>query len=121
MPRAQDLIAQSYRRIIAEVAPLTHLKTVIRLELRGRGDVQIFRVRTPGPDVTKEEPDDAKLDISIPRSDFNELAENGGIEDWRDAIETGVVRISGDRDIEMLVVNVVERHLSRGQHKRSRR
>ena len=121
MPRAQDLIAQAYRRIVAEVPPLDHLKTVVRLELRGRGDVQVFRVRTPGPEITKGEPEDAKLDVSMARSHFNALAEEGDIKHWREAIETGAIKLSGDRDIERLVENVVERHMSRGQYRRTRR
>ena len=39
------------------------LKLVVRLELRGRGDVQVFRVRLPGPEMTKGEPDDARVEV----------------------------------------------------------
>ena len=53
MPRAQDLIATAYRRFITEVPALDKLKLVIRLELRARGDVQVFRVQLPGPEITK--------------------------------------------------------------------
>lgn len=120
MPRAQDLIAQAYRRLTAEVSPLDHLKVVLRLELRGRGDVQVFRVRTPGPEITKGEPDDARLDVSIARSHFNELAEEGKIKDWQEAIETGHVKLSGDRDVERLIATVVERHQKRGQVRKVR-
>ena len=114
MPRAQDLIGQAYLRLIAEVPPLDRLKVIIRLELRGRGDVQVFRVRTPGPEITKGEPEDARLDVSIPRSHFNELAEDGNVKQWREAIETGQIKLSGDRDVERLIATVVERHQSRG-------
>ena len=120
MPRAQDLIATSYRRLIAEVPPLDRLKLVIRLELRGRGDVQVFRVRCPGPEIIKGEPEDAQLDVSVARPHFNELVEDGDVKHWRDAIEAGHVKVSGDRNVERLIVTVVEGHQARGQYRRVR-
>lgn len=120
MPRAQDLIGQAYLRLVAEVPSLDRLKTVIRLELRGRGDVQVFRVRTPGPEITKGEPDDARLDLSMSRSHFNELAGDGKVKNWRDAIESGQIKLSGDPEVERLVATVIERHLSRGRVRKVR-
>src|SRR5215212_8924079 len=79
MPRAQELIATAYRRFAAEVPALGNLKLTIRLELRGRGDVQVFGVRVPGPIITKGEPDGARLELAMPRADFNELAEILGL------------------------------------------
>jgi hypothetical protein len=120
MARAQDLIATAYRRFIVEVPALDKLKLVIRLELRGRGDVQVFRVRTPGPQTTKGEPDDARVSVSIARSHFNELATEGRLKDWRDAYEHGHIKISGDRRVIRLVENVIERHEQRARVKRRR-
>ena len=71
----QDLIAIAYKRLLEQLPALTTLKLVARLELRGRGDVQVFRVSAPGPEITKEEPDDARIEISLPRADFNDLAD----------------------------------------------
>jgi hypothetical protein len=113
MPRAQDLIAQAYQRFIAEVPALDKLKIVVRLELRGRGDVQVFRVRLPGPEVTKGEPDDARLELSLPRSHFNELATDGRLKHWREAYEHGDVKVAGDPQVVKLVGNVIERHEAR--------
>ena len=118
MPRAQDLIATAYLRLIAEVPPLDRLKLVIRLELRGRRDVQVFRVRTPGPEITKGGPDDAQVDISVARSHFNELAEDGDVKHWREAIEHGHVKVSGDRAMLRLIETVIERRQARGQYRR---
>src|SRR5918911_1015567 len=59
MPRPQELIATVVRDLEREVPALARLKLAVRLELRGRGDVQVFRVRMPAPEVTKGEPDDA--------------------------------------------------------------
>jgi|ERR671911_74363 hypothetical protein len=118
MARAQDLIGTAYRRFILEVPALDKLKLVIRLELRGRGDVQIFRVRTPGPQISKGEPEDAQLSASMPRSHFNELATEGKLKDWREAYEHGHIKISGDRRIQRLVQNVIERHERRARVKK---
>ncbi|HYU60231.1 MAG TPA: hypothetical protein VEK39_05700 [Solirubrobacterales bacterium] len=110
MARAQDLIATAYRRLTLEVPAFDRLKLVVRLELRGRGDVQVFRVRTPGPEITKEQPDDARLEISIPRSHFNQLAEDGKLKDWREAYEQGHIKVAGDRQVQRLIGEVVSRH-----------
>jgi hypothetical protein len=120
MARAQDLISTAYRRFIAEVPALDKLKLVIRLELRGRGDVQVFRVRTPGPEITKGEPDDAQINVAVARSHFNELATEGRMKHWREAYEHGQIKISGDRRMLRLVQNVIERHEQRARVKRVR-
>jgi hypothetical protein len=119
MARATELIAMAYRNITAEVPALAKLKLTIRLELRGRGDVQVFRVRVPGPDVTKEAPSDARLELSIPRSHFNELATDGKISHWREAYEHGDIKIAGDNDIQKLVGTVIERNEARAHLKKA--
>jgi hypothetical protein len=120
MARAQELIATAYRRIVVEVPALDKLKLVIRLELRGRGDVQVFRVRTPGPEIMKGEPDDAQLSVSMARSHFNELATEGRVKHWRDAYEQGHIKVTGDRRMQRLIQNVIERHEQRARVKRVR-
>jgi hypothetical protein len=120
MPRAQDLIATAYQRFIAEVPALDKLKVVVRLELRGRGDIQVFRVRLPGPEVSKAEPDDARLEITVPRSHFNELATDGQLKEWREAYEHGDVKIGGDPQVIKLVGTVIERHEARARLRKAR-
>jgi hypothetical protein len=115
MPRAQDLIATAYRRLTLEAPAFDRLKLVVRLELRGRGDVQVFRVRTPGPEIKKEDPQDARLEVSIPRSHFNELAEDGRLKDWREAYEHGHIKVSGDRQVQRLIGELVNRHDQRAR------
>jgi hypothetical protein len=118
--RAQDLISTAYRKLILELPALDKLKLVVRVELRGRGDVQIYRVRTPGPEITKDDPDDARVELTIPRADFNELAEKGGLADWREALEHGHLNVSGDPDVLKLLGTVIDKHMSRDQFKRVR-
>ena len=77
MASTQELIKQAVDRLQAEVPALGKLKLVIGLELRGRGDIQHFRVAIPGPEITKSFGDDERLHVSIPRSHFNELAADG--------------------------------------------
>jgi hypothetical protein len=119
MARAQELISTAYRRFAGEVPALGNLKLTIRLELRGRGDVQVFGVRLPGPIITKGEPDEARLELAIPRADFNELAEKGKLEDWREAYEHGQIKVGGDREIQQLLAKVIERQTSRSRLKRA--
>ena len=120
MARAQDLIATSYQRFIAEVPALDKLKVVVRLELRGRGDVQVFRVQLPGPEVTKVDPQDARLEIAMPRASFNELATDGQLKQWREAYEHGDVRVGGDPAVVKLVGTVIERHEARARLRKAR-
>src|SRR3954452_9618549 len=107
MPRAQDLIATAYQRFIGEVPGLGNLKLIMRVELRGRGDVQVFSVRLPGPIITKGEPENARLELAISRAEFNELAERGKLVDWRDAYDHGHIKLSGDREIQQLLAKVI--------------
>lgn len=120
MPRAQDLISSAYQKFIVELPALDKLKLVIRLELRGRGDVQVFRVRTPGPEITKTDPADARLEVSMPRSHFNELAEDGDLGHWREALEHGQIKVSGDPAVIKLLGTVLGKHMARNQYKRVR-
>ena len=119
MPRAQDLITTGYRRVIAEVPGLGNLKLTIRLELRGGGDVQVFGVRIPGPIITKGEPENARLELAMPRQDFNELAERGKLGDWSEAYEHGHIRVAGDREIQQLLGKVIDRQVARSRLKRA--
>ena len=120
MPRAQDLIATAYQRFISEVPALDKLKILIRLELRGRGDVQVFGVRLPGPEVAKGEPENPRLLVTMPRSHFNELATDGRLKHWREAYEHGDVKIGGDPAVLKLVGTVIERHEARARLRKAR-
>lgn len=114
-----DLIEIAYKRFIEELPQLEKLKLVARLELRGRGDVQIYRVSAPGPEITKGEPDDSRIEISVPRADFNDLADSG-LEHWQTAYEHGVVRVGGDPAVIRLLGGVIAKHRARGNFKRVR-
>ena len=99
---------------------LQPLKLVAGLELRGRGDVQMYRVELPGPKVTKDIAADAKVTLTVPRSHFNELATKGHVPDWREAFEKGDVKATGIDQVMKLIVNVVERQEERTRTRRAR-
>lgn len=108
------LIERAVSRFGDDVPALKSLKLVVRLELRSRGDVPVWRVELPGPKVSKDPAADARVDVSVPRSHFNELAEDGRLRDWIDAYERGHVQVSGDTAVLKLIANVVDRRLARG-------
>jgi hypothetical protein len=101
-----------------QVPALARLKLVFELELRGRGDIQLFRVEVPGPRITRDIASDAKVRLSLPRTEFNELAKDGSIRHWREAFETGHVKASGPPEILRLIQSVV---LKQEERTRSRK
>jgi hypothetical protein len=119
MARPAELIAVAVRNLERAVPALGPLKLVVRLELRGRGDVQVFRVRLPGPEVTKGEPGDARVEVVLPRSHFNQLAEKGKLRHWRDGYESGQIKVAGDPEIRKLIGTVIERHMARTRLKKA--
>ena len=98
---------------------LAPLKLVAGLELRGRGDIQVYRVELPGPKVSKSLPTDAKVTLEIPRSHFNELATKGHIRDWREAFQKGDAKATGIDQVLKLIVAVVERQEERARTRKA--
>jgi hypothetical protein len=116
----KTLIETAVRRFLEEVPALAPLKLVAGLELRARGDVQLYRVELPGPVVTKTVPADAKVTLEVQRARFNELATKGRIADWRAAFEHGEAKATGIDQVLKLIVNVVERQEERSRTRRAR-
>jgi hypothetical protein len=114
------LIERAIQNFQREVPALSSLKLVVELELRGRGDIQLFRVEVPGPKVSRDIASDAKVRLSLPRSHFNELAREGTIRHWREAFESGTVKASGPPEILRLIGNVVERQEERTRTRKLR-
>ncbi len=108
------------RRFLHEVPALEPLRLVVGLELRGRGDIQMFRVELPGPVITRDIASDARVRLEVPRAAFNELAVNGTVRQWREAFEHGDAKATGVEQIIKLIVNVVEKQEERSRTRRAR-
>jgi len=115
----KSLIETAVRRFLDEVPALANLKLVAGLELRARGEPQLYRVELPGPKVTKDIAADAKVRISVPRSHFNELATKGHVRDWREAFAHGDAQATGIEQVMKLIVNVVERQEERSRTRKA--
>ena len=108
------LIEQAVDRFTAEVPALKQLKLVVRLELLARGaGAPVWRIEVPGPKVSKDPAGDAKLDVVVARSHFNELAKDGRLKHWADAYAHGHVKVSGEPAVVSLLGNVIQRQLAR--------
>ncbi len=115
-----ELIKTAVARLQGEVPSLAKLKLVVGLELRGRGDVQVYRVALPGPQIAKGFGDDERLHVSIPRSHFNELAADGKIKHWIEAYEHGHIKVEGDPNIQKLVGQLIAHADARSRLKKAR-
>lgn len=110
------LISDAVERLATEVPSLRQLKLVIRLELPSRGgDAPIWRVEVPGPKVDRDPAGDARLDVTVQRQQFNELAREGTLRQWAKAYEQGHVKVTGDSAVVKLLGNVIERQLVRAR------
>jgi hypothetical protein len=118
MASTQELIRTAVERFLSEVPALQKLKLVFGLELKGRGDIQLYRVELPGPKITKDLAQDERVLVGIDRPQFNELAERGTIKAYRRAVETGHIKAVGDANVKKLIVQVVERQEQRSRLKR---
>ena len=99
---------------------LASLKLIAGIELRGRGDVQIYRVQMPGPNITKDIASDSQIRLEVPRATFNELAVKGHVADWRAALERGEVKVTGIEQFIRLIAQVVGRQEERSRTRRAR-
>jgi hypothetical protein len=118
---AKTLIEAAVRSFLEEVPALKPLKLVVGVDLRGRGDVQQFRVELPEVDVTKGLATDAKIRVDMRRDFFNAMVENGAkVADWREAFTYGQAKASGIDQYMRLIVNVVDRQEERNRTRKAR-
>ena len=111
----KTLIEQAVRRLEDEVPSFKSLKLVVKLELQARGGAPAWRVEVPGPTVSKDPAADSRVEVSMPRTTFNELAAEGTLEQWVEAYEHGQVKVSGDPGVVKLLGNVIERRMLRSR------
>ena len=58
--------------------------------------------------------------LSVPRTHFNELADEGKVRNWREAFVSGTVKASGPPEILKLIQNVVEKQEERTRTRKLR-
>jgi predicted nucleic acid-binding Zn ribbon protein len=117
----KDQIAQAITSVTDEVPALRQLKLVLSVELRGRGDVQQYRVELPGPTITKALATDARVNVEMRREFFNAMVEEGArVADWREAFSYGQARATGVSQILRLIERVVSMHEERHQLRRAK-
>src|SRR5437588_10143793 len=110
---AKGLIELATRRFLAEVPALEQIKLIVGVELRGRGDVQHFRLQMPGIEVRKGAATDARLRVDMRREFFNVMAREGKVADWIEAFTYGQAKASGPEQLLRLITTVVERQQER--------
>jgi hypothetical protein len=118
---AKALIELATRRFLTEVPALEPIKLVVGIELRGRGDVQQFRLEMPELKVTKGPAADARLRVDMRREFFNVMAREGKVADWIEAFTYGQAKATGPEQFLRLIINVVERHQERERTPRARK
>src|SRR6202163_3336155 len=117
---AKALIELATRRFIAEVPALEPIKLVVGVELRGRGDVQHFRLELPDVKVTKGPAADARLRVDMRREFFNVMAREGKVPDWIEAFTYGQAKATGPDQFLRLITNVVEKQQERERTRKAR-
>ena len=117
---AKSLIELATKRFIDEVPALAPIKLVVGIELRGRGDVQHYRLEMPGVSVTKGAAHDARMRVDMRREFFNVMAREATVPDWVEAFTYGQAKASGPEQFQKLIVNVIERQQERQRTRKAR-
>jgi hypothetical protein len=118
---AKSLIELAVSRFLGEVPALEPIKLVVAVELRGRGDVQHYRLEMPGIKVTKTPPTDARMRVEMRREFFNVMAKEGRVPDWVEAFTYGQAKATGPDQFIKLIANVVEKQQERERTRRARK
>ena len=119
---AKALIELATRRFMQEVPALEPIKLIVGVELRGRGDVQHFRLELPGVNVTKGPAAEARVRVEMARAFFNEMvAAEAKVPDWIEAFTYGQAKATGPEQFLRLIINVVERQQERQRARKARR
>jgi hypothetical protein len=114
MASTSDLIIVALQRLQPQVPALAKLKIVVGLELTAGGltspgESEQFRVEMPGPQVSDGFPEDARLQLQMPRAMFGILAEEGELMDWKEAFYYGHLKVEGDARVKRLLGQAIEK------------
>lgn len=118
----RDLIEQAAQRMLGQLPALKKLPLVFQLELRGRGDKQLYVIELPGDGtvgrIDKGADPGAKVILGVTRPHFNQLADKGTVAMWREAFRGGHAHVAGPEKLIELIGNVVARHEQRAAARR---
>ena len=117
---AKTLIETAVRNFLAEVPALAPMKLIVGVDLRGRGDTQMYRLQMPEIAVAKDPAPDARVRVEMRREFFNVMAREAKVPDWVEAFTYGQARATGPEQILKLIANVVDRQLERQRTRRAR-
>jgi len=118
---AKTLIEVAVRRFLGEVPALAPIKLVVGIELRGRGDVQHFRLQMPDIEVSKGSAAEAHVRIDMRREFFNVMAREGKVPDWIEAFTYGQAKATGPEQFLKLITKVVEAQQEREHTRKVRK
>ena len=118
---AKALIELATRRFIEEVPALAPIKLIVGIDLRGRGDVQQFRLEMPDVAVAKGMASDAHVHVEMRREFFNVMAHDAKVPDWVEAFTYGQAKASGPDQFLKLITKVVEAQQEREHTRRARK
>ena len=103
---AKSLIELATRRFLSEVPALEPIKLVVGVELRGRGDVQHFRLEMPGVKVAKGPATDARVRVDMRREFFNVMAREGKVAETKE-ISAGTAFADFSEDGSLLGIELL--------------
>jgi hypothetical protein len=118
---ARELIETAVRRFVEEVPALAPIKLVVAVELRGRGDVQQFRLEMPEMAASKGPASDARIHVEMRREFFNVMAKEAKVVDWIEAFTYGKAKAAGPTQYLRLISNVVDKQQERERIRTMRR
>jgi hypothetical protein len=118
---ARGLIETAVRRFVEEVPALAPISLVVGVELRGKGDVQQFRLQMPEMNATKGPAGDARINVEMRREFFNIMAKEAKVIDWIEAFTYGKAKATGPTQYLRLISQVVEKQQERERIRTMRR
>jgi hypothetical protein len=118
---ARGLIEMAVRRFVEEVPALAPISLVVGVELRGKGDVQQFRLQMPEMSASKGPASDARINVEMRREFFNVMAKEAKVVDWIEAFTYGKAKATGPTQYLRLISQVVEKQQERERIRTMRR
>ena len=114
MASDSEQISGAVSHLQQQVPKLAGLKLVFGLELTAGGlmgpaQTDHFRVELPGPKVSPGAGEDERIRLSIARTMFSLLAEEGQLVDWREAYHYGHLKVEGDARVIRLLGQAIGR------------